>query len=153
MLIVPLLICSCNDYRKLEVESCRLDGVDMPSLSFLGGDASTRVRISAQVNNPTGGRFVIKSAKAYVHSADGSDFAYVESAGPLEILPRTDARIPAELDVKLYSPLSLLVSRPDFSGLYVDLDIRARSRGIPVRVKRSNYPVSALLQRFKFQMK
>ncbi len=153
MLVVPLLLCGCKDYRKLEVESCRLEGVSMPSLSFLGGDASTTIRLSAVVSNPTGSRFTVRSAQAYVRAADGSDFAYVESAGEIVIQPRTDSTIPVELKLKLYSPLSLLASKPDFSGMYVDLDIRAKSRGVPMHIRRNNLPVSALLERFHFQMK
>ena len=151
LFIVPLLLCSCNDYRKLEVDSCRLEGVNIPSLSLLGGSASTTVRLSVRVNNPTRSRFVVKSAKAYVHKADGSEFAYVESTGEIVMLPRTEDKIPVALDVKLCSPLSLLASKMDFSGLYVDLDVRAKSRGVPVHIKKKDLPVSALLERFHFQ--
>lgn len=153
MLAAALLLCGCKDYRKLEVESCRLDGVSFPSLSFLGGNAAGSVRLSAGISNPTGSRFTVRSVQAYVRKADGSDFAYLESAGEIVIQPRSDSTIPVEINVKLYSPVSLLMSKMDFSGLYVDLDVRAKSRGVPMHIRRNNLPVSALLERFNFKIK
>ncbi len=144
-LVLSLLLCGCSGYRQLQVNSYKLDG--MERLSLMSGRMSSLLRLSMDITNPTSGKYVIKNLKATVYEADGDLFAEAESTKECVIAPHNDGFVPLDLDVTLHRPMSMFLSKVDFSTMTVDLDVWAFSGIFPVHITKTDYPISQLLKR------
>lgn len=146
LLAFALVLCGCSDYRKLQVNSYSLDG--MQRLSMMNGKVGSIMRLSLNITNPTDSRFVMKEFHATLYEADGDRFAEAVSTGECTIEPNFSGFVPVELDVTLFRPMSMFLSKPDYSNMTADVNVVAKQGIARIRYKKKGVPLSSFIKRF-----
>ncbi len=145
------LLCSCSEYRKLEIKNIDVDKIG--NLSYVDGHVLVDVSLKALVDNPTGKKFAVKKVNAEVFAANRKKFASISSGDNIAVIPsKYSDTIPLNLSVVIVNPLSLAsmkgFSLESFSNknMTVDYSMVVRSGILSRKIKDKDVPVSKLTE-------
>lgn len=152
-LLLTVVLCSCQNYKKLSVESYSIDQVE--SFAMEKGKMASKMVIKVVVNNPTSSKYTIKKLDAVLYTGNQKRFAEISALENAVITPNSNGEVPVLMNVTLLNALSALsaglISKDSLNldDMTVDIDMIIHSGIFCKRIKEAGIPVDQLLNQIQ----
>lgn len=109
LVLALMVVASCADYKKLEVEDVTLASFKLKNTS------TAEIVLAAEVNNPSKKNIFVESADGVIVK-EGKDFAFFELVGKPKVQAASKEKVHLFINVKIADPLALIATGLDMSS-------------------------------------
>lgn len=148
LMLCSLLLCGCNDYKRLEFKSFDVDGFN--GFSVTREDASIDMNARIGVANPTRSVFTLIAFDGTAYHADGTLFAKVVSTEQATVPAYSDGIVSVPVKLTIADPLSLFLGgKLDVEQMRADYQMKVKAGGMTRTITQYDVPLADLIRNVK----